>query len=158
MKALGRYIYGCLNGNFEPYFIIHEDRKYDNSETRELKVPISEQSLQEMFVRGRFNAEKIHITVSKQLSSTTISLCLQNASYPVSSNSHLPISGFPRTLMTEDLTQSKSQVAGLQQLKGALIAFHRAFTPSPSCQDQRILHQTHTRRSQASKQHAKIIL
>lgn len=71
------------------------------------KVPISEQLITDMILRGRFNTDRIHIAVSKQLSSTTISLCLQEACYPASTDSNLPISGFPRTLMAEDVPQSK---------------------------------------------------
>jgi hypothetical protein len=107
MKALGRYILDCMKGSFEPYFTVQEDRKYENAQ----KVPISEDVLKDMYIRGRFIMEPIHITVSKQLSKTTIYLCLQEGSYPHSGDSNLPLSGFPRTLMTEDLTQSKSCLA-----------------------------------------------
>jgi hypothetical protein len=103
MKALGRYILDCMKGSFEPYFTVQEDRKYENAQ----KVPISEDVLKDMYIRGRFIMEPIHITVSKQLSKTTIYLCLQEGSYPYSGDSNLPLSGFPRTLMTEELTQSK---------------------------------------------------
>ncbi|KAE8449132.1 hypothetical protein EG329_008516 [Mollisiaceae sp. DMI_Dod_QoI] len=101
MKALGRYILDCMKGSFEPYFIVQEDRKYENAQ----KVPISEDVLKDMYIRGRFIMEPIHIVVSKQLSKTAIYLCLQEGSYPHSGDSNLPLSGFPRTLMTEDLTQ-----------------------------------------------------
>jgi hypothetical protein len=106
MKALGRYILDRVKGSFEPYFTVQEDRKYENAQ-----VPISEDVLKDMYIRGRFIMEPIHITVSKQLSKTTIYLCLQEGSYPHSGDSNLPLSGFPRTLMTEELTQSKSCLA-----------------------------------------------
>ncbi|KAH8667562.1 hypothetical protein BGZ60DRAFT_564753 [Tricladium varicosporioides] len=101
MKALGRYILDCMKGSFEPYFIIQEDRKYENVQ----KVLISEDVLKDMHIRGRFLIGPIHITLSKQLSTTAIYLCLQEALYPYSRDSNVPISGFPRTLMTEDFTQ-----------------------------------------------------
>jgi hypothetical protein len=148
MKALGRYIYNCLNGNFEPHFIIQEDRKYADSATREQKVLISEQSLQDMFIRGRFVAEKINITVSKQLSSTTISLCLQDTPYPVSSNSNLPISGFPRTLMTEDLTQSTSKPLGTYFNSGP--RSNNSVEPLPRVLDTRI-NGSFSRRTRAAR-------
>jgi len=103
MKALGRYILDCMKGNFEPHFIVREERKYENAQ----KVPISEDVLEDMYIRGRFIMDPLRITVSKQLSRTSISLCLQDGPYLHSFDSNLPISGFPRTLMTEDLTQSK---------------------------------------------------
>jgi hypothetical protein len=102
MKALGRYILDYMRGSFEPYFIVQEGRIYENAQ----KVPISEDVLKEMYIRGRFIMEPIHIAVSKQLAKTAIYLCLQEESYPHSGDSNLPLSGFPRTLMTEDLTQS----------------------------------------------------
>jgi len=101
MKALGRFLYKCLSSDFEPYFVIQEDRKYETMR----KLPFTEQVIGDMCVRGKFAVDRIHITVSKQLSATTISLCLQDGPYPRSYDSNLPISGFPRTLMTEDIVQ-----------------------------------------------------
>lgn len=103
MKALGRYLLGRMKGSFEPYFVIQEDQKYENVQ----KLPMTEDILKNMYMRGRFMMEPIHITVSKQLAKVGIYLCLQEGSYPHSGDSNLPISGLPRTLMTEDLTQSK---------------------------------------------------
>jgi hypothetical protein len=104
MKALGRYILDSMNGNFEPYFIVQENRNFDNVQ----KVPITEDLMRDMYVRGRFSMDRFPVSVSKQLSSTTIFLCLQEGPYPYSGDSNLPISGFPRTLMTENLRQSRS--------------------------------------------------
>ena len=103
MKALGKYLHKYLTVEFTPYFVIQEDRRPEMSR----KVVISEQCISEMIVRGRFDLDRIPITTSKQLSSTTISLCLQESPYPNSSDSYLPISGFPRTLMTEDTIHSE---------------------------------------------------
>jgi hypothetical protein len=102
MRALGRYIHDRMKRHFEPYFIVQEDRNYTNAQ----KIPISEEILHGMCVRGRFKMATVHINVTKQLSTTNIYLCLQSAPY-FRGNSNLPISGFPRTLMTETLTQSE---------------------------------------------------
>lgn len=101
MKALGRYLLEAMKGNFEPHFIVQENQQYDNAQ----KVPITEELLQDMCLKGRFLL-KLHITVSKQLSVTTIFLCLQEGSYAFRADSSLPISGFPRSLMTENITQN----------------------------------------------------
>jgi hypothetical protein len=103
MKALGKFLLRFLTADFTPYFVIQEDRKVEMSR----KVPISEQCISDMIVRGKFEIDRIRITTSKQLSMTTISLCLQDGAYPHSSDSHLPISGFPRSLMAEDTIHSK---------------------------------------------------
>lgn len=105
MRALGRYIHAYTTADFEPYFVVQEDRNYSNAQ----KIPVSEEILRGMCVRGRFKMASVHITVSKQMSTTTIYLCLQSQPYNVrsSAGSSLPISGFPRTLMTETLTQSE---------------------------------------------------
>lgn len=109
MKALGRFLHKYLTVDFTPYFVIQEDRKVEMSR----KVIISEQCISDMIVRGRFELDRIPITTSKQLSTTTISLCLQESPYPHSSDSHLPISGFPRTLMAEDTIHSRFNLCSL---------------------------------------------
>lgn len=103
MKALGKFFLKFLTADFTPYFVIQEDRKVETSR----KVPISEQCINEMYIRGRFEMDRIRITTSRQLSATTILLCLQESPYPHSNDSNLPISGFPRTLMAEDTIDSK---------------------------------------------------
>ncbi|KAL3422514.1 hypothetical protein PVAG01_06670 [Phlyctema vagabunda] len=101
MKALGQELRRCWIGDFEPYFMVQEDRRLETIQ----KVPIARHVLEEMILRGRFSTDRIHIIVSNQLSSTTISLCLQESCYPASADANLPISGFPRTLMAEDVPQ-----------------------------------------------------
>jgi hypothetical protein len=49
MKALGRYILDSMNGNFEPYFIVQENRNFDNVQ----KVPITEDLMREGHVCQR---------------------------------------------------------------------------------------------------------
>jgi len=63
---------------------------------------LTEDIINDMYLRGTFNLQRIQIATSKELSTTEISLCLQTNPYPYSIDSYLPISGFPRELMTED--------------------------------------------------------
>ncbi|KAI1747271.1 hypothetical protein F4782DRAFT_535566 [Xylaria castorea] len=51
--------------------------------------------------RGYFDLDIIELEVSKEHSSINISLCLQTVAY-VSGSTSLPISGFPRQLISED--------------------------------------------------------
>lgn len=56
-----------------------------------------------MCLRGSFNLPKICISVSKELSTTNILLGLQTNPYPCSADCYLPISGFPRQLISEEI-------------------------------------------------------
>ena len=108
MKNLGSFLNKISGANFAPYFVIQEDIKIESSR----QLPISEQCIINMMVQRKFEMDRIRIKTSKQLSTTTISLCLQEDCYPYSVDSYLPISGFPRSLMTEDTIQSKSPPVG----------------------------------------------
>lgn len=99
MKALGEFLRSCLRNDFSPYFIVQEDEAKDGDV---VKVPVGENLITDMCLRGSFKLSRIHVFVSKELATTTISLCLSEDSYPYSANSFLPISGFPRELVTED--------------------------------------------------------
>jgi hypothetical protein len=103
-KALGRYLVKCFKGNFEPYFVIEDSQSWDTIQ----KLPITEEIVKDMVLKGRFIMDRVQIVVVKQLAEISISLCLQDDGYPFASNSHLPISGFPRPLMIEDIPQRKS--------------------------------------------------
>jgi len=98
MKALGESLRKYLRGTFEPYFIVSEEGSPNNI----LQLPITESMISDMCLRGSFNPSKILIYISKELSTTNISLCLQAEPYPFSTDSTLPISGFPRELVSED--------------------------------------------------------
>jgi len=98
MKALGKFLRLYLRGTFEPYF--HIEEKGDRSNTFDLKL--NEGIINDMCLRGICSLSRVRIETTKELSATTISLCLQTTSYPYSTNAHLPISGFPRELMIED--------------------------------------------------------
>lgn len=99
MKSLGEFLRTCLRGDFEPCFVV-EDAGSDEA----VKIPLREARLNDMYLRGTFKLNRIRIVVSKELSTTNIFLCLRTDSepYPHSSNALLPISGFPRELMSED--------------------------------------------------------
>ncbi|KAI1452785.1 hypothetical protein F4805DRAFT_462423 [Annulohypoxylon moriforme] len=99
MKALGGFLRNCLQEHFEPYFVVEEDTSYLGDEVKHI---ISEKSIEDMYVRGRFDMPNIVIHMSKELAVTTISLSLQSGNYPHTANSYLPISGFPRELVIED--------------------------------------------------------
>lgn len=99
MKALGEFLRNCLRNDFSPYFIIQEE---DAKNVDVIKVPVGENLITDMCLRGSFKLSRIHVFVSKELATTIISLFLSEDSYPYSANSFLPISGFPRELVTED--------------------------------------------------------
>lgn len=103
MKALGEFMRSCLRGNFEPFFVVEEDGSPPEDA---FQIPMSENMISGMYLRGSFSLSKVRINVSKELSATNIFLCLQTDPYPYSTNSVLPISGFPRELISED---SKAQ-------------------------------------------------
>jgi hypothetical protein len=102
MRALGRYIHAHTTSDFEPFFTVQEDCSYSNVH----RYTISEEVLRGMCVRGRFKMPTIHVTISREMSTTTIYLCLQATPY-VRGNANLPISGFPRSLMIETIRQSE---------------------------------------------------
>ncbi len=62
---------------------------------------LTDSVLQDMHLQGNFQLEHLRIHATHENEDVKISLCLQNA--PYSSGVHvLPISGFPRRLMSED--------------------------------------------------------
>jgi hypothetical protein len=71
------------------------------------KVPISEDVLKNMCIKGRFAMGPIYITVPSQLVRVVIYLCLQEGLYPYSVDSYLPLNEFPGALMIQHLTQSE---------------------------------------------------
>jgi hypothetical protein len=97
MKALGEFLRSALRGEFEPYFLLEEEVP----RSAPVRVPLSETAVHEMCHRGYFEVEPFRIQCSRELATTKISLCLQNEPYP-SGVTVLPISGFPRQLMSED--------------------------------------------------------
>ncbi|KAF6818372.1 hypothetical protein CMUS01_11936 [Colletotrichum musicola] len=103
MKALGYFFHDCVQDAFEPHFILGGvEAPMDEAQ----RIPISETIISGMCNRGVFSMEDVNVTVSKELSVTNISLCLQFQEYSESRNAFLPISGFPRELMSEDIKDS----------------------------------------------------
>lgn len=95
LKALGQFLKTCFRGGFEPYFLIGDDAAQSVTE----KVHFSEPLVNDMHLRGYFNIDPFLVTVSKELSTTIISLALQSEPY-ASGAASLPISGFPRHLIS----------------------------------------------------------
>ena len=136
MKALGRYILDCMKGSFEPYFTVQEDRKYENAR----KMPnLRGRPERHVYQRKIYDGAIISPCRSSYLK-TTIYLCLQEGSYPYSGDSNLPLSGFPRTLMTEELTQVSS--ASLRNLYILLTDGKRTTTQHSHPPKQRLLKRT----------------
>ncbi|KAI1161870.1 FabD/lysophospholipase-like protein [Nemania serpens] len=98
MKAMGEFLRGCLGAQFEPFFVVEEQGYHDG----DIRIIITETIISDMCFRGTFPLGRIRIQMSKELAVTTISLSLQKKSYPPSADALLPISGFPRELVTEE--------------------------------------------------------
>ncbi|KAK4221040.1 acyl transferase/acyl hydrolase/lysophospholipase, partial [Podospora fimiseda] len=98
MYGLGRFLQDCTTSDFEPFFLI-EDRS-DHKTAFEIPLP---EIISSMCLRGVFNPPNVYIPISKELSTINIYLCLQSNPYPHSANGYLPISGFPRELVSEEI-------------------------------------------------------
>ncbi|GAW12462.1 hypothetical protein ANO14919_018310 [Xylariales sp. No.14919] len=100
IKALAWFLISLLDGDFEPYFLIEEENQ--DGEARPIRqVVLTDSVLQDMHLQGNFQLEQIRINTTHEHSDIIISSCLQNMSYS-SGVRALPISGFPRRLMSED--------------------------------------------------------
>ncbi|EMR64244.1 patatin-like serine protein [Eutypa lata UCREL1] len=97
LKALGTFLWAHLKSNFEPYFLIEED----STRWPARQVILNESMLEDMRLRGFFEVDRVRLHAVKEHSTTKISLGLQTTVYP-SGVTVLPISGFPRQLMSED--------------------------------------------------------
>ncbi|RYC54072.1 hypothetical protein CHU98_g12134 [Xylaria longipes] len=97
MEGLGYFLHTCLKGSFEPYFLIEEQ---DHPSSPTLGMILNEAIIRNMR-RGYFDLDIIDLEVSKEHSSINISLCLQTTAYR-SGSTCLPISRFPRQLISED--------------------------------------------------------
>ncbi|KAI0966660.1 hypothetical protein F4678DRAFT_475768 [Xylaria arbuscula] len=106
IKALAWFLISLLDGDFEPYFLIEEEcqenqEDQDDAPQRTRHVILTDSVLQDMHLQGNFQLEHLRINAACEDSNIEISLCLQTN--PYSSGVHvLPISGFPRRLMSED--------------------------------------------------------
>lgn len=70
-----------------------------------MKIVISSQQVGNMIDRANFNIEAFEVRVSSRSSATSISLSL--VEYESSKTSANCISGFPRTLVSEDQSRGK---------------------------------------------------
>ncbi|KAK9426461.1 hypothetical protein SUNI508_02902 [Seiridium unicorne] len=102
MKALGEFLRSTLRGEFEPYFLLEEEVP----RSAPIRVPLHEAAVDDMCHRGVFEVEALYVQVQRELATTRVSLCLQSEAYP-SGVTILPISGFPRQLISEDSAQRK---------------------------------------------------
>ncbi|KAI1453420.1 hypothetical protein F4805DRAFT_443421 [Annulohypoxylon moriforme] len=103
MKGLGAFFKSCLKGNFEPYLLIEDD--IPGSAARH--IVLTETIIRNMHQQGYFDMEPIRINALKEHGAIKITLCLQSTSY-VSGEMRVPISGFPRQLMSEDAIRTGS--------------------------------------------------
>ncbi|KAJ3572874.1 hypothetical protein NPX13_g4903 [Xylaria arbuscula] len=100
IKALAWFLISLLDGDFEPYFLI-EQIGIDDAAQRVRQVVLTDSVLQDMHLQGNFQLDQLRINATQENSEIKMSLCLQSTPYP--SGIHvLPISGFPRRLMSED--------------------------------------------------------
>lgn len=111
LMALGSFLRSCCTGDFRPYFLIEDD--IDSGTRQRRQIILSEAFIVDMETTGYFDIEPLTITTAadRQDTPTRISLSLQMAPYssgaPTTATA-LPISGFPRRLVSEE---SGSKVA-----------------------------------------------
>ncbi|KAI1468230.1 FabD/lysophospholipase-like protein [Daldinia caldariorum] len=99
LKALGWFLVSRLDGDFEPYFLLEIQDEGASWPPRQ--VILTNSVLQDMHLQGGFQLDPIRISTATEDAQVNISLCLQTCRYP-SGAIVLPISGFPRRLMSED--------------------------------------------------------
>ncbi|KAI1411011.1 hypothetical protein F5Y13DRAFT_201533 [Hypoxylon sp. FL1857] len=113
MKGLGAFLKLSLKGGFEPYFLVEDDMPGPAAQ----QLVLTEAAIRNMYQQGYFDMEPIRINAVKEHTTVKITLCLQTTPYP-SGETSLPISGFPRQLMSEDtIHPAPSQSALLGQGK-----------------------------------------
>ncbi|KAI1371265.1 FabD/lysophospholipase-like protein [Hypoxylon crocopeplum] len=100
LKALGWFLVSRLDGEFEPYFLL-EVREEEGAPWPPRQIILTNSVLQDMHLQGNFHLDPVRINAATENAKISISLCLQTCAYP-SGVTVLPISGFPRQLMTED--------------------------------------------------------
>ncbi|KAI2635875.1 FabD/lysophospholipase-like protein [Hypomontagnella submonticulosa] len=100
LKALGWFLISRLDGDFEPYFLL-EVRDEEGASCPPRQIFLSNSVLQDMHLQGNFHLDPVRISTTTENAQINITLCLQTHPYP-SGATVLPISGFPRRLMSED--------------------------------------------------------
>ncbi|KAI8963493.1 FabD/lysophospholipase-like protein [Daldinia sp. FL1419] len=99
LKALGWFLVSRLDGEFEPYFLLEIQDGGASWPPRQ--IVLTNSVLQDMHLQGGFQLDSVRISTATEDAQVNISLCLQTRPYP-SGVMVLPISGFPRRLMSED--------------------------------------------------------
>jgi hypothetical protein len=92
LEGLGRQLQDLQSYYFSPYFIISE--QYQDRDSVMVEIPAD--TVAGMIRERAFSMEIIQICLSSKVARTMISLCLRK------DEETLPISGFPRHLMTEE--------------------------------------------------------
>ena len=105
LMALGAFLRSCCMGDFRPYFLVEDD--IDSGTRQRRQIILSEAFILDMESAGYFEIEPLTITTAddRQDTPTRISLSLQMAPYSSGATTigtALPISGFPRRLVSED--------------------------------------------------------
>lgn len=105
LMALGSFLRSCCIGDFRPYFLVEDD--IDSGTRQKRQIILSDAFILDMEAAGYFDIEPLTINTStdKQETATKISLSLQIAPYstgPTTTATALPISGFPRRLLSEE--------------------------------------------------------
>ncbi|KAI2616839.1 FabD/lysophospholipase-like protein [Hypoxylon sp. NC1633] len=100
VKALGWFLVSRLDGEFEPYFLL-EVQEEEGASWPPRQIILTNSVLQDMHLQGNFHLDPVRISSATENAKISITLCLQPYSYP-SGITVLPISGFPRQLMSED--------------------------------------------------------
>ncbi|KAI0886923.1 FabD/lysophospholipase-like protein [Annulohypoxylon maeteangense] len=100
LKALGWFLISRLDGDFEPYFLL-EVQEEAGAPWAPRQIILTNSVLEDMHLQGNFDLNPVRINSATEHAQITISLCLQTRPYP-SGVTILPISGFPRKLMSED--------------------------------------------------------
>lgn len=103
--ALGSFLRSCCTVDFRPYFLIEDDIDSDTRQRRQ--IILSDAFLLDIETTGCFDIQPLTITTAadKQDTPTRISLSLQMAPYSsgaTTTATALPISGFPRRLVSEE--------------------------------------------------------
>ncbi|KAI0143270.1 hypothetical protein BJ166DRAFT_87666 [Pestalotiopsis sp. NC0098] len=98
LKALGWLLVStsCLEGDFEPYFLLEEDK----TRLPVRQIVLTQTTLQDMHFHGHFELEPITVNVLDETSEVSLSLAMHTSPYP-SGSTMLPISGFPRRIMAD---------------------------------------------------------
>ncbi|KAL1847964.1 hypothetical protein Daus18300_013767 [Diaporthe australafricana] len=106
LMALGSFLRSCCIGDFRPYFLVEDD--IDSGTRQKRQIILSEAFILDMEAAGYFEIEPLTINTStdKKDTTTKISLSLQMAPYSsgatTTTATALPISGFPRRLVSEE--------------------------------------------------------